>query len=386
MRLHVFNPEHDIALAHNDPYFTAPRAGRQLREDCCFLPILWAEETDGVLVGQSLRLSKGCAPSSANNPFAIENKPLGLENYLLEKNNYLLEIEKYLLELRSCHAAFVMPNDLHRLPISEVCPWGWDSALVHQLEKAGVSRSVMPTDESLQAIRRLSCRTFAAEILKQLTAANSLYVGEATAVRSMEELKTLLLRYKSTEQVVAVLKEPWSSSGRGVRYVKRQLSEAQQNWARNVICRQGALMIEPLYNKVADFGMEFESTPQGISYRGLSVFSTINGAYVGNILASEEEKAETLRRFTNHLTEIDDLKAIICKTLSPHLQNIYNGPFGVDMMIVETNGGTRLHPMVEINLRRTMGHVAISLYERGERGRMSIEYANGHYQLRITKK
>lgn len=145
-------------------------------------------------------------------------------------------------------------------------------------------------------------------------------------------------------------------------------------------------MIEPLYNKVADFGMEFESTPQGISYRGLSVFSTINGAYVGNILASEEEKAETLRRFTNHLTEIDDLKAIICKTLSPHLQNIYNGPFGVDMMIVETNGGTRLHPMVEINLRRTMGHVAISLYERGERGRMSIEYANGHYQLRITKK
>ena len=50
MTLHVFNPEHDIALASNLSNFTAPRAGRQLRHDLSFLPLFWAAEDDVVLV------------------------------------------------------------------------------------------------------------------------------------------------------------------------------------------------------------------------------------------------------------------------------------------------------------------------------------------------
>ena len=38
MNIHVFNPEHDIALASNLANFTAPHAGRQLRADLGFLP------------------------------------------------------------------------------------------------------------------------------------------------------------------------------------------------------------------------------------------------------------------------------------------------------------------------------------------------------------
>ena len=50
MRLRVFNPEHDIALASFSPGFTSPHAGRQLRADLGFLPALWATEEDLVLV------------------------------------------------------------------------------------------------------------------------------------------------------------------------------------------------------------------------------------------------------------------------------------------------------------------------------------------------
>ena len=50
MKLHIFNPEHDIALAANQPRFTAPHAGRQLRADLGFLPALWAADGDMVLV------------------------------------------------------------------------------------------------------------------------------------------------------------------------------------------------------------------------------------------------------------------------------------------------------------------------------------------------
>ena len=50
MKLHVFNPEHDIALAVNMEQFTAPHAARELRADLGYLPALWAEDGDMVLV------------------------------------------------------------------------------------------------------------------------------------------------------------------------------------------------------------------------------------------------------------------------------------------------------------------------------------------------
>ena len=50
MKLHIFNPEHDIALASNLANFTAPHAGRQLRANLGFLPALWAADGDAVLV------------------------------------------------------------------------------------------------------------------------------------------------------------------------------------------------------------------------------------------------------------------------------------------------------------------------------------------------
>ena len=50
MTLHIFNPEHDIALAINKSIFTAPHSARELRADLGFLPALYAEKGDWVLV------------------------------------------------------------------------------------------------------------------------------------------------------------------------------------------------------------------------------------------------------------------------------------------------------------------------------------------------
>ena len=50
MILHIFNPEHDLALAANLSNFTAPRAARLLRQQLGWLPALWAEEDDLILV------------------------------------------------------------------------------------------------------------------------------------------------------------------------------------------------------------------------------------------------------------------------------------------------------------------------------------------------
>ena len=72
------------------------------------------------------------------------------------------------------------------------------------------------------------------------------------------------------------------------------------------------------------------------------------------------------------------------------LKDRYAGAFGIDMMVVRRDDGDGflLHPCVEINLRRTMGHVAISLTElcSGLPKLMKIEYNANIYKIKINKR
>ena len=66
----------------------------------------------------------------------------------------------------------------------------------------------------------------------------------------------------------------------------------------------------------------------------------------------------------------------------------YAGPFGVDMMVVrgEDNDTFLLNPCVEINLRRTMGHVALELSKQCPSGHvMRVEYSDNTYKLKLKQ-
>jgi hypothetical protein len=186
-----------------------------------------------------------------------------------------------------------------------------------------------------------------------------------------------------------VLKAPWSSSGRGLRFVNGELNDHQRGWLRNLLGSQGGVMVEPYYDKVKDFGMEFEATAEGVRYLGLSLFHTTNGAYTGNILATESRKREMISRYIP-VRLLDSVKDEIIANID--VAN-YQGPFGVDMMLVRANSPLStlhspllLHPCVEINLRRTMGHVALALSPTDDDilKVMRIQYTD-NYKLKIQK-
>ena len=352
MTLHVFNPEHDIALAYDNKYFTAPHAGRQLRGDLDYLPILWAEEGDFVLV----------------------------EN-VNSAQQHALRLQRYGKQVH-----FVNKDDVERLSeqIDKVLPWGWDSTVKFQLEQMGIGDSVLPDDEELADIRKLSNRQFSSAVLKELKEClnNPILLGKAFYVDSLSDLENIL-----KEKGKIVIKAPWSSSGRGVRYIDTVLDAALANWAKNVIKSQGGIMIEPYYNKVKDFGVEFYSDVKGVHYAGLSVFHTLNGAYIGNSLADEVEKQSTLSTYiSNEL--LNKVITTLEQLLTTRLKGIYSGPLGVDMMIVTSKNGFMLHPVVEINLRRTMGHVALALSacEELHNRMMRIDYDGSHYHLHVVHK
>jgi hypothetical protein len=350
MILHIFNPEHDISLTATSCPFTPPAAARRLRSDLCFLPALWAGEGDGVLV---------------------EDVSAALRS--LDR-----------LGVPKSKVTFLTPEDVRSRGVGEswrIDPWGWDQVLCHQLVKWGIPATSLPDKGRLEAIRAVSNRRWAAwHLLPSLCMDPETFTGDALYVTGWDEGIARKIASGSW-----VLKEPWSSSGRGIRYVRQgdPITPHLLGWIRNVIRRQGGVMVEPYHEKVLDFGMEFTASSEGIAYDGLSLFQTVHGAYVGNLLATEEEKLNLLKSYVNR-SVLSSVRQKIIEILTPLLPNIYQGPLGIDMMVVREQGKRKVVPCVEMNLRRTMGHVALALSRRIlSRGVMRITYEKGQYGFSI---
>ncbi|MBQ2332508.1 MAG: hypothetical protein II380_00965, partial [Prevotella sp.] len=102
-----------------------------------------------------------------------------------------------------------------------------------------------------------------------------------------------------------------------------------------------------------------------------------------NILASEDYKLQVITQYIP-LSVLDKVRVELLKQMKEYLQDTYWGPFGVDMMVVNDESHYRLHPCVELNLRRTMGHVALSLQSKFVHPMlMSVKYDKG-YRLDIS--
>ena len=347
--LHIFNPEHDLALAAGLSNFTSPHAGRQLRHDLGFLPALWARKGDVVLA----------------------DDPKQAETAWRKTVNTLRRLGK--TALCTDNVTFVSPSDLIKMgTLTAIDPWGWDTALRAMLLRKGVNEELMPTDAQLADIRTLSHRSEAAWLLSRLlqhkastatisdgkSSLNTLLTGEVYECTTIAEAEELLGKYGAI-----VMKAPWSSSGRGLRFLNTPAAISNtllEGWFNHLVAAQGSVMVEPYYHKVKDLGMEFYSDGAGhVEYIGLSLFHTENGAYIGNLIATESAKRESLSRLIP-VGLLDSVQAIIAIEMGQRLKGRYRGPFGVDMMVVKQDE-CLLHPCVEINLRRTMGHVALSL-------------------------
>lgn len=315
MKVHIFNPENDMALADGTAGYTAPSNIRQMREELHWLPLWWAEDEDKVWNGED---------------------PLELKDG------------------------------------DEIRPWGWSPALVHQLRQAGVEDRFLPSSTELQKIRSLSHRRTAVDALKKCREDGLLgerLAGWSMLCQSEEEAEEALSQWPE-----ALLKAPWSSSGRGLM---RSHAPHRQEWMRNILSRQGSVVVERWLQKVTDFALEFECDGEGdVQYKGLSLFYTnAQGAYMGNWVAPEMQKFQWLAQYVDpmQLMEIrrwweEELKAYT-----------YKGPVGIDMMLCQEG----ICPCVEINWRMTMGRVASMLHERGKYGRLVLEYIYGHYSAEV---
>lgn len=279
-------------------------------------------------------------------------------------------------------------NGEDRLNLSDdtrILPWGWSPALRHQLKQAGVQESLLPTEERIEHIRQLSHRQTAITLLQELREQLPLeghIAGESMLCHNMNEVEETVAQYGD-----AMLKSPWSSSGRGVKSISNSLLEGKDSshreswegsaWVHHVLKTQGSIVVERLLHKLTDFALEFWLDGKGgVEYRGLSLFYTNErGAYLGNWVAPEGQKLQWLTGYIplQYLQEIRRWWEERLKRFD------YSGPVGIDMMLAQEG----ICPCIEVNWRWTMGLVSCLVAEQGRYGRMVVEYIYGHYSAEV---
>lgn len=253
-----------------------------------------------------------------------------------------------------------------------VVSWGWNAVLKRRLKEQGWNGEELPSEDQLQFIRENSRREVAVEMLEHLWnifGSDSLVTASyRTIALSMREIEAFLAQHNRI-----VLKAPLSGSGKGIRFITGELMETDRGWCRNILQRQGALIVEQRLHVVQEFAMLFECVPAGsnasagkVEFRGYSLFYASNGAYKGNILASNEHIEKILTQYVP-VELLHKVQEGIATHLQKKLSGRYQGFVGVDQFICRDTGNTEkctLNPAVEINLRMTMGLVARNIYDK----------------------
>ena len=242
----------------------------------------------------------------------------------------------------------------------KIIPWGWNHALRKRLINEGFDPADLPSKEELQFIRTHSRREFALDVHSRLNCGDSQIIGPdyRTVATSLDEIEAFI-----TVNGSAVLKSPLSGSGKGIRFVREELSESDEGWCRKTIGKQGSVIVERRFEIIKECAMLFECHHEGIDFIGYSLFESRNGAYSRNILASNEDIEDMIAGYISRdkLTAVrEDLTGILTDTLTGH----YEGFLGVDQMICQADSPIFV-PVSEINLRMTMGLVARNQYDLG---------------------
>ncbi len=341
--IYLFNPEHDLALAHGAHNYTAPPFARQFRHDLRLLPA-WV--------------------ASAGSFIAVpDDAPIE------EDRRWLLDHHLDITPVPISNIADLGPCRIH--------PWGWDATLRHQLLACGVSSDFLPTEEDLDWIRRLSHRRVTIAVHEALDKPSA---PRPVELSTQHDVVTFMNRHPG-----CYLKMPWSGSGKGIyRVIDPHGDKHVLHWIEGALRRQGSLLCEVGLNRVQDFAVECECRDGKTLLTGYSVFdSDFHSQFSTGRVAPREELHHSLLALYPDLDMVVDG---VLKALEEIIATHYNGPLGVDMMLYRhPNGHIALNPCVEINLRMTMGMVTAAMGDRhGLRGRFSIVSDNSRYLVSLS--
>ncbi len=334
--IYFFNPTCDFAIANGSPNWQPNQLLQKMEEDLDLLPAYLATPSDGII---------------------LNNYPSG---------SFLDEFQK----VKFTFPGFIQKKNLNlisRNKIRNIQPWGWSPAAHKQTEYlknfCSDEFSVSPVFNWHPEIKHFYSRSFSAtvlaEVLKNLKTGNMLPQSYLPKVcKTATDVENAVKCWGKV-----MLKAPWSSSGRGLQPItKTPVHQKVWEKIKGIIRDQGFLLAEPLLNKVHDMAFLFELNKGIIRFTGTSHFFTDkNGKYEGNFLKGVSKPGfNSVDSFINKI-QTDMLTALTRVLQNSKLPSVYEGPLGVDMLIYrDDDDELYINPCLEINLRYTMGFVALN--------------------------
>lgn len=335
-----FNPTCEYAVANGSATWQPNRLLQKMEADLSALPMFFAKKEDYVLVDS--------IPSA---------------EFLSSLQQIEITVPKFITKKDA-----INNTDFINLPKNKLLPWGW-SPSAHKIllplkESCTEGFQHSPVFKWKSVHREITSREFALGILKQLqTRLKTDYIlppeHSPMICNSQNDFETVLHQWEKV-----MIKAPWSSSGRGLQPITKTPVHPKV-WEKvlGIVKEQGFAIAEPFLNKVHDLAFLFELKKGKVCFLGISNFCTDKkGRYEGNYLNGMplflEEKVLQFADFV-----YQEIRQPLINTIeASEMATFYEGVFGVDMLIyLDVNNKLKINPCLEINIRHTMGLLALRL-------------------------
>ncbi len=261
-----------------------------------------------------------------------------------------LDWQSQVYDLRGQLPEFVSTfSEVDRQPaFEELKPWGWGKSAWQKLEGfRGRTRKPPTFSQTLHSEKLFSKTWWKSELSKQ---------GLATGwvIQSAEQFLEVRKSFQANAQYLA--KTAMGTSGRGHLLVDAATPADQFS--------EGEWVIEPYYDKVIDFSVQYEIKNDGaVKEWEPRFFKTdsrfqYRGSYIGTwgYHSALENEYKTLVAGRAQIAEAHRQVIEILKSVG------YIGPLGIDALIYRNaEGGLFIAPIIEVNVRYTMGRVAVEL-------------------------
>lgn len=171
----------------------------------------------------------------------------------------------------------------------------------------------------------------------------------------------------------ALLKAPFACAGRGHLRVNHESIPAKtRGWIDNTLAAHGAVVVEPWLDRVLDFSALYESKADGVAHLGFTVMENdAAGRFLGIRVGPKWGNLlpEDIAAFLFREARVLDLYQNRLPPLIAGLLPGYRGPLCVDAMVHRrADGSMALKPVVELNVRFTMGRLAWEWMKHGDGG------------------
>ena len=349
--VYIFNAFTESFIAQPNG-FNRPDWGIQLEEDLSILPLVFAGHDDILYSYRN---------------FSVEHlhklKNMGLE---------LPQIE------------VIKPGEsikaLKKRTPGKLKPWGWSPEINRALKNLIKQRK--PETLWEERFKGLFSKQWSMEFNNSIN--NSLLSwGEDNSAlgkfcATIDEVNDQFNYLTENSWKVICIKSPFGASGRNImRFPMGDMTENQQGRVKNLIKKQGGVIVEPWLKREADFSIHFDMKDK-LKFTGITrLLNDEHGQYSGSVFG----------RFENGLS-VEVLKCLhqkskggltdYFKELMPQIEEKislfnYKGPIGIDSFIYRNlNDELQFRPVVEINFRYTMGRVALELEKKLKRGKCGL--------------